>query len=187
MKIRFSSLLPAVLTALLNAVAVMAVSDESGNVQITADLFLQPGNFSDVNYQAGTGPRLWSNRTAIPYYISSDFDLSEKQMILKTLRIMEKKTEGCILFNERSAEPDYIYFAANHQGPYATQASVEEAGCNTSIWATPDLLPHHHVWTREVSSMKSSILWAFITSNSVLIVTIMSTSAAPTLNRTSWM
>ncbi|XP_055340343.1 uncharacterized protein LOC129589568 [Paramacrobiotus metropolitanus] len=95
---------------------VAAVSDESGNVEVTADLFYQPGDFSDVSAETETGSTLWPNHTAIPYYISSDFSTKERQVILKALRIMEKKTEGCVLFKARSDESDYIYFLGNFRG-----------------------------------------------------------------------
>ncbi|XP_055340507.1 uncharacterized protein LOC129589690 [Paramacrobiotus metropolitanus] len=115
-KRKFSSLLLSVLSAILKLIIVTAVSDEGGNVEITTDLFYQPGNFSDASAEAGTGPRLWPNRTAIPYYISSEFDKPQQDLITKALRIMEKKTNGCISFTARTDEWDYIYFKRMYSG-----------------------------------------------------------------------
>ncbi|XP_055340495.1 uncharacterized protein LOC129589680 [Paramacrobiotus metropolitanus] len=87
-----------------------AVVDENDEIVITADLFNEPINFFDANVIAKTGPTLWPNRTAIPYVIDSDFEPAEKQTILRALRIMERKTRGCILFTPRVDEIDCIYF-----------------------------------------------------------------------------
>ncbi|XP_055340321.1 uncharacterized protein LOC129589550 [Paramacrobiotus metropolitanus] len=85
-----------------------AVSDEDGNVVITEDLFQTP-----IKYVDDPSINLWPNRTAIPYVISEIFSASEQQAIVKALRIMEKKTGGCILFKPKTSEDDYIYFFGN--------------------------------------------------------------------------
>ncbi|XP_055344434.1 uncharacterized protein LOC129592426 isoform X2 [Paramacrobiotus metropolitanus] len=81
----------------------------------TLDLFSKPLNFSDINAIAKTGPKLWPNPTAIPYYLSPYYlNQSEQQTVLKALRTMERMTKGCILFKPRTYETDYLYI----QGSY---------------------------------------------------------------------
>ncbi|XP_055340422.1 uncharacterized protein LOC129589626 [Paramacrobiotus metropolitanus] len=93
-----------------------AVSDESEGVGITEDIFYIPINTSDPNVIAGTGPRLWPNRTAIPFYLSSEFDQSERKKVLKALALMERQTEECIIFRTWSGETDYLYFRPRNDG-----------------------------------------------------------------------
>ncbi|XP_055340373.1 uncharacterized protein LOC129589593 [Paramacrobiotus metropolitanus] len=103
------------LVVALNLKILRAASDESGNLKVTADLFYQPGIFSDKNVESGTGPSLWPDRKAIPYYISSEFDVPEQHAILQALRTTEKITGGCIFFKPRTDESDFIYFLGNFQ------------------------------------------------------------------------
>ncbi|XP_055340322.1 uncharacterized protein LOC129589551 [Paramacrobiotus metropolitanus] len=98
-----------------------AVSDEDGDVLITTDIFQTPGNVSDGNARGDTGPALWPTRTAIPYIISPLFSLPEQLTILKALRIMERKTRGCVMFKPKSDENDYIFFSANTYGKCDSQ------------------------------------------------------------------
>ncbi|XP_055340390.1 uncharacterized protein LOC129589602 [Paramacrobiotus metropolitanus] len=93
-----------------------AVSNENDEVFITEDLFYTPLNVSDANAMAEAGAKLWPNRTGIPYLFSNDFDDSDKKVVLKALRQMEKKTKECILFKERTDERDYLYFALTDDG-----------------------------------------------------------------------
>ncbi|XP_055340403.1 uncharacterized protein LOC129589613 [Paramacrobiotus metropolitanus] len=118
-----------VLVAVLVVIGIEAVSDESGNVLITEDIFHLPLNLSDAgNKWTNNDYRLWPNRTAIPYYLSSFFDRSEKQIILKAFRQMEKKTKGCVMFKDRTDEPDYLYFQPTESLFSSCVASVGRQG-----------------------------------------------------------
>ncbi|XP_055340368.1 zinc metalloproteinase nas-4-like isoform X2 [Paramacrobiotus metropolitanus] len=94
----------------------IAVSDENGDISITPDLFEAPVNSSSKRDTSETGPRLWPSRTAIPYYISSDFEKSQREVILKALLKIERMTKGCIAFKVRQYEFDYIYFIPSYSG-----------------------------------------------------------------------
>ncbi|XP_055340319.1 uncharacterized protein LOC129589549 [Paramacrobiotus metropolitanus] len=97
-----------------------AIADNE-DVEITEDLFNTPLSFSDVNAIAKTGPRLWPNPTAIPYYMSTySLNQTEQQVVLKTLRTMERRTKGCILFKPRTNETDYLYFQGSSTGKCST-------------------------------------------------------------------
>ncbi|XP_055356291.1 uncharacterized protein LOC129601490 [Paramacrobiotus metropolitanus] len=92
----------------------VAIADEDEDIAITEDAFDAPLNISDANAIAGTGPRLWPNPKAIPYNISWTYNDTERQVILKVLRTMERMTKRCILFQPRTFESDYLTFESGN-------------------------------------------------------------------------
>ncbi|XP_055334235.1 uncharacterized protein LOC129585544 [Paramacrobiotus metropolitanus] len=91
----------------------LGVDYDENDVVIPADVFSDSAAASEHGDDEQAFPVLWPNRLAIPYDISDDFNTEQRMKIQTALRIMERQTKGCVMFQKiRSAEndTDFIFF-----------------------------------------------------------------------------